>query len=71
MLMLYRSLAGITLGSPVRRALDAAHVPHLLAGLAPHVARAQVGGALEELVGRAVLGLANSRLDVGDGGAAR
>ena len=69
--MLYRSLVDIRGSSPVSGALGAAHVPHLLAGLAPHIARTEAVGGLEELVRGAVLRLANSRLDVGDGGAAR
>ena len=69
--MLYRPLVGIRRRSPVRGALGAADVPHLLSGLAPHVARAEVASALDKLVGGAVLGLHDARLGVGDGGPAR
>ena len=69
--VLYRPLAGIGRGGPIGGALGAADVPHLLSGLAPNVARAEVVGRLEELGGGAVLGLHDARLGVGDGGPAR
>ena len=71
--MLYRRLlvAIIIGGSSIRRALGAADVPNLPAGLAPHVARAEVVGGLEELGGGAVLGLHDAGLGVRDGGTAR
>ena len=69
--VLYRPLVGIGGGGSIWGALGAADVPHLLSGPAPQVARAEVVGGLEELVGGAVLGLHDARLGVGDGGPAR